>query len=293
MYALCLDYKTEQAHIDYILRTRRLPAVSVAVPPARRVQRLAPRAGRDGAPRAAGRRAAVRRRRRWRSRCRRCRWREERRGRGVAAAAACACWACSPAWSTALQPTRRAAPGHARAQPRGGAGRRLALDGGAAARRRTVARRARGGAARARGAAAGRLAAGRATRSTSTPSARASRPPRAASLREPPGGRRHPHRRGAGRRCARATPGAIWARWCVISDGIDTGRIGEGPLDARHARRHRGAGRAGPHRRPRREVAARSVGGGGAGRRVRVRAHARQHRGGHPADRACPTGRSR
>ena len=25
MYALCLDYKTEQAHIDYILRTRRLP----------------------------------------------------------------------------------------------------------------------------------------------------------------------------------------------------------------------------------------------------------------------------
>jgi len=24
MYALCLDYKTEQAHIDYILRTRRL-----------------------------------------------------------------------------------------------------------------------------------------------------------------------------------------------------------------------------------------------------------------------------
>ena len=23
MYALCLDYKTEQAHIDYILRTRR------------------------------------------------------------------------------------------------------------------------------------------------------------------------------------------------------------------------------------------------------------------------------
>jgi len=25
MYALCLDYKTEQAHIDYILRTRRFP----------------------------------------------------------------------------------------------------------------------------------------------------------------------------------------------------------------------------------------------------------------------------
>jgi hypothetical protein len=25
MYALCLDYKTEQAHIDYILRTRRVP----------------------------------------------------------------------------------------------------------------------------------------------------------------------------------------------------------------------------------------------------------------------------
>ena len=25
MYALCLDYKTEQAHIDYMLRTRRLP----------------------------------------------------------------------------------------------------------------------------------------------------------------------------------------------------------------------------------------------------------------------------
>jgi hypothetical protein len=25
MYALCLDYKTEQAHIDYILRTRRYP----------------------------------------------------------------------------------------------------------------------------------------------------------------------------------------------------------------------------------------------------------------------------
>jgi hypothetical protein len=23
MYALCLDYKTEQAHIDFILRTRR------------------------------------------------------------------------------------------------------------------------------------------------------------------------------------------------------------------------------------------------------------------------------
>jgi hypothetical protein len=23
LYALCLDYKTEQAHIDYILRTRR------------------------------------------------------------------------------------------------------------------------------------------------------------------------------------------------------------------------------------------------------------------------------
>lgn len=25
MYAMCLDYKTEQAHIDYILRTRRFP----------------------------------------------------------------------------------------------------------------------------------------------------------------------------------------------------------------------------------------------------------------------------
>jgi hypothetical protein len=25
MYSLCLDYKTEQAHIDYILRTRRQP----------------------------------------------------------------------------------------------------------------------------------------------------------------------------------------------------------------------------------------------------------------------------
>ena len=25
LYALCLDYKTEQAHIDYILRTRRFP----------------------------------------------------------------------------------------------------------------------------------------------------------------------------------------------------------------------------------------------------------------------------
>jgi len=23
MYALCLDYKTEQAHIDFIMRTRR------------------------------------------------------------------------------------------------------------------------------------------------------------------------------------------------------------------------------------------------------------------------------
>ena len=46
---------------------------------------------------------------------------------------------------------------------------------------------------------------------------------------------RRPTPPGSARRwatCARATPGAIWAPSSSISDGIDTGRIGEGPLDA-------------------------------------------------------------
>ena len=99
-------------------------------------------------------------------------------------------------------------------------------------------------------------------------------PTTVAALRRAPAGERHAHRRGAGRG-ARALRRARSGRGGTLSDGVDTGRIGEGPLDADDARR--------PRRRWARpstpwasaKVAARSVGGGRAGRRVRLRAHAR------------------
>ena len=209
--------------------------VSGAVPPARRLQRLAARAGRDRAPRAGRRRAAVRRRRRSRSRCRRCRWPRSGAAAGwlllrlrVAGVLACLV--------TALQPTIELRQVTRAAQPRRGAGRRLAVDGGAAARRRPVARRAGGGDARARGAAAGGVAAGRPRGRPLHASATTSRPPPTASLREPPAA--------DATRIGEAL-GDVRARYAgrdlgavvVISDGIDTGRIGEGPLDADDAHR--------------------------------------------------------
>ena len=157
---------------------------------------------------------------------------EERRGRGARAA--------RPA-----RAGRARLPGRRRCSRRSSCARSRALPNRVAvlvdasrsmevrpARRRTVARRARGGAARARGAAPGRLAAGRPRGRPVHASARASRPrPPALAARAA----RAPTRPASARRwatCARATPGAIWARWSSISDGIDTGRIGEGPLDA-------------------------------------------------------------
>jgi hypothetical protein len=123
---------------------------------------------------------------RWPSRCRAV------AGRGAARARRRCCWpararACSPVWHARSQPAIELRQVTHAAQPRGGAGRRVTLDGGAAARRRPVARRARRGDARARGAALGRLAAGGhevdlfsfgETLAPATP----------ASLREPPAG---------------------------------------------------------------------------------------------------------
>ena len=267
-------------------------AVSVAVPPARRLQRLAPRAGRDARTSAGSASRCCSSARRWPSRCRRCRW-----PRSGAAAA----WlllllargrrARLPGHGAAADD--RAAAGHARAQPRGGAGRRLALDGGAAARRRTVARRAGGGAARARGAAAGGVAAGR------------------------PRGRPLQLRRG---RLARRRP-----RRCASRPRGDATRIGEalGDVRARYAgpRSGRGGRRSPTASTPAASARARStratrtaiealgapvhtVGLGEKSLRdLSVAAVLADefafvrtpvtHRGGHPPDRACPTGRSR
>ena len=230
MYALCLDYKTEQAHIDYILRTRRLPAVSGAVPAARRLQRLAPRAGRDRARRAGRRRAAVRRRRAGDRAV------DAVAGRGAARRAASlllglrvlGVLACLV---TALQPTIELRQVTRAAQPRGGAGRRARARwrcGRPTADRRAPSGRRRCSSARRRGSPPGSRPA---TRSTSTASARTSRPRPTASLREPPAG--------DATRIGEAL-GDVRARYAgrdlgavvVISDGIDTGRIGEGPLDA-------------------------------------------------------------
>ena len=233
LYALCLDYKTEQAHIDYILRTRRDNARERVDEPFGHL----PGGFNDwriglGAAGSYG-----------------------RGGVALLVAAAVAAVALSALTLTDERPARGlvllraahrrrarlpadrpradagAAPGDPRPQPRRRAGRRLALDGGAPARRRPLACRAGRGAARARRARAGGAAARRARRrplhlrrvglardvGLVARAARPATPPASA-------------RRSAS--CARATPAAISGAVVLISDGIDTGRIGEGPIDA-------------------------------------------------------------
>ncbi len=78
----------------------------------------------------------------------------------------------------------------------------------------------------------------------------------------------------------------------LISDGVDTGRIGEGPLDATTRTTIEAMGAPIHTVGLGRKVAARSVDRDGAGRRARVRPHAGDHRSGRSAERAAgPAGR--
>ena len=130
----------------------------------------------------------------------------------------------------------------------------------------------------------------RATRSTSTPSASVP-PATVASLREPPA-RRHPHRRGAGRRARalrRSRSGRRRRRLRRHRHRTHRRRA----AGRRHAHGHRSAWRARPHggpgRKSLRDLSVAAV----LADQFALRANTRQHRGGHPPDRACPTARSR
>ena len=264
--------------------------MSAALPPAGRLQRLAPRAGRDGAPRPAGRRAAVRRRGAGDRAVGAVAGRGAARPRWLAAARAARAGVLA-CLVTALQPTielRQVTRLPNRVAVLVDASRSMEVrppDGGPSRAERAAALLER---------AAPRLAAWQqaghevdlysfgenVSPATAALAARAARR------------RRDPHRRGAGRRARalrRARSGRGGRRSPTASTPAASARGRSTPTTRGD---HRGAGRAGPHRRPRREIAARSVGRRGARRPVRVRAHAGQHRGGHPPDRpARPAGR--